>query len=35
MSALTFFLLFLGILILFLLPDERAIAIDEGEEYRT
>lgn len=33
MSALIFFLLFLGTLILFLLPDERATANDEIEEY--
>ena len=35
MSALIFFLLCLGILILFLLPDGRAAAIDEGEEARS
>jgi len=35
MSALIFFLLCLSILILFLLPDGRAAAIDEGEEARS
>ncbi len=35
MSDLIFFLLCLSILILFLLPDGRAVAIDEGEEARS
>ncbi len=35
MSTLTLFLLFLGILILFLLPDERTTTNDEWEEQRT